>query len=68
LEEAFYKKIQEDPELENVASALGMNIHDLFEQYKLEQGMKVGGVDNIIVDEDIIKKLKEDLEARLTNN
>jgi hypothetical protein len=74
LEVEFYKKIQEDPELEGVAEALGMSLHDLYEEYKLERAGNVGAAesdmsdkdDNIIIDPEIITKLKIKLEKKLS--
>jgi len=64
MQEAFYRKIQEDPELENVAKAMGMTLNDLYEQYKAEKDMSLlgsGETNNIIIDDNIIQKIKQKL-------
>jgi hypothetical protein len=70
MEVAFYEKLKQDPELENVAAAMGMTIHDLFEQYKVEQGM-AGGDDDlgdgrpVVINEEILQKIKKKLKEEL---
>jgi hypothetical protein len=65
LEVAFYEKVRADPELERVAAAMGMSLHDLFEQYKAEQA--IGGADenNVEINMTILQKIKDKLKARI---
>jgi hypothetical protein len=62
LEEEFYRRLQEDPELEETAKSLGMSLHDLFEQYKLEKDIIGSG------ESDPMEKIRQYLELKLADN
>jgi hypothetical protein len=79
LERAFYERLREDPELEDVAAALGMSLHDLFEQYKQEAAItspsgsaetivQVGGSGPMYsnINQRAVEALKQKLMQRLT--
>jgi hypothetical protein len=69
LQEEFYRRIQADPELENVAAAMGMSLHDLYEQYKQEKAVSGSSDDdeNDDIDMSIVQKIKQDLLNRSMN-
>lgn len=59
LQEEFYRRIQADPELEQVAAAMNMSLHDLYEQYKLEKAATGG--DETGIDMSIVQRIKQRL-------
>lgn len=70
LQEEFYRRIQADPELEQVAAAMNMSLHDLYEQYKLEKAASVAGGSgdkSDDIDEQALQKLKHRLVTMSRN-
>jgi hypothetical protein len=68
MEQAFYERLKEDPELEEVAKAMDMSLHDLYEQYKLEEAAKIagGGVHLDNIDPRIVDIVKKKLMHKLS--